>query len=201
MASMIWPSLDKINWIGEDGTESMVRMEPTLTPYPAGYTGVSPYDLNTPMVVIVATPAGGEIPPTPYPTYTPYPTFTAVSYLTLTVQYSYYWPPLLGPNCHPDNVRGGKCLDTTSSGLKWSEYRGRGVAIPLTWAGTVPLLSVVRVLHPVTMIGDYLVIDYCGACTKSEYPDLVWLDFLDDTQRLDWSADMQVQILPPALSD
>jgi len=163
---------------------------PTLTP-DIYYIGTptpmaSPTSMASPTLAVSATPMASATPP----------------YMTFQAQYSYYWPPLLGPNCHPANLlpQGG-CKDTTSSGLPWSHYRGRGVAIPLTWQGTVPLLSVIRVLLPVEMMGDYLVIDYCGLCTKAEYPGLIWLDFLDDHLRLPWSADMSVIVLPPGLVD
>ena len=201
MVRLLTPLISQINFFGEDGNDNIVVVPTKSLPdkySTPGFFGVSPAQTAAPIVVVVAT---SSMTQTPYPTYTPYPSITPFSTpnnLSLTVQYSYYWPPLLGPNCHPENLKKtGGCKDVTASGLPWSHYRGRGVAIPLVWAGTVPLFSIVRVLSPVDLIGDYLVLDYCGACTKSEYPDLVWLDFLDDTQRLQWSADMQVEILPP----
>ena len=63
--------------------------------------------------------------------------------------------------------------------MKWTEYKGKGVAIPIQWAGRVPFLSVVRVLSPLEFVGEYYVIDYCGACLKEDYPNMVWFDFLD----------------------
>lgn len=132
---------------------------------------------------------------TPYPTLTPYPTQLKRSALgrVFAVGYSYYFPPIGGINCHPDNWVDNYCLDITASGLRWSEYIGRGVAIPIQWADDIPLLSVLRVLDNVIMAGDYVVLDYCGDCIKSE--GHVYLDFLDNRPRLNWTVPLLIEIV------
>lgn len=145
---------------------------------------------------------------TPYPTYTPYPTPTVVSftptpaYTLASFLYSYYDPNLGGVNCHSANWDGHKCADTTASGIRWSQYVGHAVAIPPSWydAG-LGYGSVLRVISPSSMLGDYTVIDLCPGCEAKNWPDGQYrLDFLDDRQRLTWAYPMQaliVNIVPP----
>ena len=66
-------------------------------------------------------------------------------------------------NCHSANWDGSHCADTTASGIRWSEYIGRGVAIPPSWleAG-IGYGSILRVIDPSTIAGDYTVIDLCS---------------------------------------
>lgn len=49
----------------------------------------------------------------------------------VTVRYSHYWPPLLGPNC--SRAVGGVCVARMASGLRWQDWVGRAVACPPEW--------------------------------------------------------------------
>jgi len=135
---------------------------------------------------------------TPYPSPSPYPSPTPAPLAGeyIAVGYSYYWPPWGPPNCHSDNwdEKYNICKDTTASGKKWTEYIGRGVAVPIQWAERVPLGSRLHVWSPESMVGDYTVIDYCGGCIKPE--GHIYIDFLDNYQRLNWTVPMLIQILP-----
>jgi len=46
----------------------------------------------------------------------------------IKIRYSYYWPPLGGPNC--SNFVGGKCISRMASGEKWEDYVGSAIACP-----------------------------------------------------------------------
>ena len=35
---------------------------------------------------------------------------------------SHYWPPNLGPNCHPDNVIDGQCTSWLTDGQRWHHW-------------------------------------------------------------------------------
>jgi hypothetical protein len=133
--------------------------------------------------------------PTLSPTPSPIPTLR--SYVNLgkiwAIGYSYYFPPLGGINCAVQNWHDNYCDDVTASGLRWTEYIGKGVAVPVQWRDEIPLLSVVRVLDNVIMQGDYLVLDYCGDCIKKE--GHVYFDFLDNRPRLNWTVPLLVQLI------
>jgi len=132
---------------------------------------------------------------TPYPTYTPYPTQQPITGSLLAVGFSYYWPPWGPPNCDAGNwhERENYCDDVTASGLPWSKYVSHGVAIPYEWREQIPLGSTVRVHSPIEMIGDYIVLDYCGTCIKPE--GHIYFDFLDNRARLNWTVPMLVEII------
>lgn len=133
---------------------------------------------------------------TPYPTPTPYPTLVFHSALVgqiYAVGYSYYFPPFGPPNCSKENWKDFYCEDTTASGLPWSDYIGKGVAVPIQWKDKIPLLSVIKVLDNVVMEGEYLVLDYCGDCIKPE--GHIYLDFLDNRARLNWTVPLLVEVV------
>ena len=52
------------------------------------------------------------VPPTPEPTAEP----------QLRARLSYYWPPNLGPNCHPDNIVDGQCTSWLTDGQRWHHW-------------------------------------------------------------------------------
>lgn len=158
---------------------------------------------QTALPMLVNPPTVAYIQPTftPYPTSTPYPEQPKINALgeVYAIGYSYYYPPLLGPNCHPDNVIDDLyCKDITASGLPWSQYIGRGVAIPIQWADKIPLLSKIRVYNNLDMQGEYLVLDYCGDCIKPE--GHIYFDFLDNRPRLNWTVPLLVEVIyiPPS---
>ena len=135
------------------------------------------------------------------PTVTPYPTVQAPtatpSYQEVDVAYSYYNPELGGINCHSANWDGSHCADVTASGIRWSEYIGHGVAIPPSWlASGLGYGSVLRVVEPSSIAGDYTVIDLCSMCEVTYWPDGRYrLDFLDRSQRLTWAYPVRLLIV------
>jgi len=145
--------------------------QPTLTPYPT------------------------LVPLQALPTLTPYPTQRPIVGDLIAVGYSYYWPPFGPPNCMMDNWHDNYCEDVTASGLRWSDYIGQGVAVPVQWVqdGSVPLGSTLRVHSPNEMIGDYLVLDVCGGCITPE--GHVYVDFLDNRARLNWTVPLLVEVI------
>lgn len=150
---------------------------------------------------IVGTPSNTFTPsPSPTVTHTPFPTVAPYSaYIPVgkmvAIGYSYYWPPWGPPNCGPENwhEKENYCEDMTASGLPWSAYVERGVAIPLEWREVIPLRSIIRIHSPEIMRGDYLVIDYCGDCIKKE--GHIYFDFLSSRQILAWTVPMMAEVI------
>ncbi len=158
----------------------------TATPYPT-YT---PYPTFTPIV--------GAWDATALPTH------QAFEVGSVNWVFSYYYPDLVGVdevlyglNCHPDNVLRNKqgraigCKDTTASGAPWSEYlmyHARdarfvgGVAVPYypnTYDPIYPMGSILHVVDPTIMAGEYLVIDICPACDDYiSSHNVLFLDFV-----------------------
>lgn len=149
------------------------------------YGGINP-------PAMVATIVSGLVTPTPTTQPTPSPTATATPEInpTLTVYYSYYYPPLGGVNCHTANWINGECADTTASGQKWTVWlNAGGAACPLSW----PIFTTFEVLSPTLKAGVYTCVDYCPACGNSQAH--YWIDFLTDSQELEWSAPIEIKFL------
>lgn len=154
-----------------------------------------PASTSTPeRVVVEIMPV--VITPTPQATAAVTPTFAPGYYQTVDVLYSYYNPALGGVNCHTDNWNGSTCADTTASGIRWSEYLGKGVAIPPSWkAAGIGYGSVFHVLEPAALVGDYTVVDLCSGCEANIWPDGMYrLDFLNDRQLLSWAYPVKIEL-------
>lgn len=147
----------------------------------------------SPTLTLSPIPAPSPTPtPTPTPTLIPIPAIPTLPPVYAGA-YSYYYPPLGGANCHPANWSDERqsCADVTASGLPWTAYIGRGVAIPPSrWDAW--RLCVLTVLYPPTIAGDYLIIDVCPACEQGDY-----LDFLDSAQRLPWTYPVAYYVTCP----
>jgi hypothetical protein len=158
---------------------------------PAGgqvYGGINPPAMIATIVGGLVTPSP-TAQPTPAPTSTPQIDPTPVR-PTLTVYYSYYYPPLGGANCHTANWVNGECADTTASGQKWTTWlNAGGAACPLSW----PIFTRFEVLSPTLKAGVYTCVDYCPACGNSQAH--YWIDFLTDSQELEWSYPMEIRLL------
>jgi len=193
--------VDTAGW--DPFAQSAFASVPTSTPLPdypindqdGFYASSNPNDnlfadTPTPTVVYQAVPTY-----TVMPTYTPYPTQQPYFGKLIAIGYSYYWPPFGPPNCGPENWHPeiNFCDDMTASGLQWSLYVGHGVAVPVQWRNDIPLGSTIRVHSPASMVGDYLVLDYCGACIKPE--GHIYFDFLDNRARLNWTVPMLVEVI------
>jgi len=213
-----------MNWYTERSARNEIKMSQyiagTFTPVPndrqAIETVISGFytatALYAPTVTVSPTP---EILYTAGPTNTTVPTATPTEgplslLYTFTFGYSYYYPPLGPPNCSDENWDGVRCLDSTSSGRPWSNAIGAGVAIPIEYSTLIPrdstvswcvlyhkpcipFFALVRVSDG-PMRGDWVVIDTCGSCIKN---NIVYLDFLDDRQKMDWSLPVEVEIWIP----
>ncbi len=167
-----------------------------VTPAPTMSYIVPPYGVSATVIVppLVSPTMTPTVAPTVAPTMTPTvtPTMTPMIY---TYAYSYYYPALGGVNCHPDNWDGDTCADITASGVPWSAWLGRGVAIPYSLVDYLPYGSVIRVLSPVEIAGDYTVVDLCPLC---DHPSGArYLDFLDTAQRLPWGTPVDVVFHTP----
>jgi hypothetical protein len=146
---------------------------------------------------VISTPVPVQPTYTPLPTQTPYPTQVPIHGDLVAVGYSFYWPPYGPPNCHLDNWDevGNYCKDVTASGERWSDYIGKGVAVPWEWvqSGFMPLGTVLRVHDNIDMQGLYKVVDICGACIKPE--GHIYIDFLDNRQRLAWTVPLMIEVV------
>jgi len=106
------------------------------------------------------------VPPTPEPTAEP----------QLRARLSYYWPPNLGYNCHPDNVVDGQCTSWLTDGQRWHHWswwheRYATVACPREYPlGTKFYIPALK--------NTYLCIDRGGAVYTLEYDGSVRLDIL-----------------------
>jgi|TARA_R100000093_G_scaffold13767_2_gene7986 hypothetical protein len=106
------------------------------------------------------------VPPTPEPTTEP----------QLRARLSYYWPPNLGPNCHPDNVVDGQCTSWLTDGQRWHHWswwheRYATVACPRDWKlGTKFYIPALK--------NTFLCIDRGGEVYTIEYDGSVRLDIL-----------------------
>ena len=169
---------------------------PQPTPYPV--QEITPTYTVTPEPTFTSTPE---------PTFTPSPTATVDMQSIciprvvdgvqdgdkMTFGYSYYYPDLGFPSCHPDNWNGSTCADTTSSGLSWRAYLDKGgIAVPYG----IPLMSTIIVKSPADLAGKYLAIDYCPCCAREGTSEL-WLDFLSSYQALPWASPVVVKIKFP----
>jgi hypothetical protein len=201
---MLWPTVQNaFSIIGIGSGSRTLNTSPTALPGVSNWQGSDnplvegvssgPTSTAGPLVVVIATEsAAPTLEPTSVPTATPSPAYQEVAVL-----YSYYNPELGGVNCHTANWDGSHCADTTASGIRWSEYVGRGVAIPPSWleAG-IGYGSILRVIDPSTIAGDYTVIDLCSMCEPTYWPDGQWrLDFLDLRQKLSWAYPVRVLIV------
>ena len=201
---MLWPTvLNAVSIFGIGHGSKTLHTSEVAVPTPSNWQGSDnplaaavssgPTATAGPLVVVIATEgAAPALEPTAVPSVTPSPVYQEVSVL-----YSYYNPELGGVNCHSANWDGSHCADTTASGIRWSEYLGRGVAIPPSWleAG-IGYGSILRVIDPATIAGDYTVIDLCSLCETTYWPDGQWrLDFLDERQKLSWAYPVRVLIV------
>ena len=78
--------------------------------------------------IVIVKPTSTPLP-TVVPTSEPAPTVEPNEGLVM-VRLSHYWPPLLGPNCHPANVHAGQC-HASLYGKEWQEWAGVGLACPV----------------------------------------------------------------------
>ena len=79
---------------------------------------------------------------------------------------SWYWPPLLGPNCAV--VKNGQCVSRMASGQPWQNWIGRAVACPAEFPfGTEFIIDGKR----------WVCMDRGGAITRIN-KNTIWLDML-----------------------
>ena len=134
------------------------------------WNAIRGYEVEQPDATLVApyidVQMNTPVPPTPEPTAEP----------QLRARLRYYWPPNLGPNCHPDNVVDGQCTSWLTDGKRWHPWswwheKYATVACPREYPlGTkfyIPALTT-----------TYLCIDRGGAVYTIEYDGSVRLDIL-----------------------
>jgi hypothetical protein len=168
------------------GTDRKLLVAPDSTLAPVGPA--------VPVATATPTPSGPTATPTPSgPTATPTPSGPTATPALLGLAYSYYYPPLGPPNCHSANWSDDGCADVTASGLPWSKWLGRAVALHPDMLAACPLGSVLRVYYPDVIAGDYLVLDVCPGCASD---NRYWVDFLARSQVLDWGYPVVASCLP-----
>ena len=201
---MLWPTIQNAASLFGIGAASRTFNGPRVSGNPSGPVGsnnpLSDAISSGPTATVTPAP---EITATPYPTYTPYPSPTIEAAPTefnggqvYDAAYSYYNPDLGGTNCHSANWDGSRCADTTASGIRWSQYIGHGVALAPEWLAVLGYGSVIKVISPDVIAGDYAVIDMCQGCSGQLWPDhQVRIDFLDTAQRLQWAYPVKFKIV------
>lgn len=81
---------------------------------------------------------------------------------------SWYWPPLLGPNCAV--VRNGECISRMASGQPWQNWIGKAVACPAEFPfGTIFIIDG----------RHWICLDRGGAITRIN-ENTIWLDMLSN---------------------
>lgn len=175
-----WPTPTVYSLSMSDALLTVTNMPKTITPTNSSFMGVLP-SYGT----VTLTPLG-------------HPAF----FYSLPVWYrsqheflfSYYYPPLGGVNCHPDNWINNTCKDTTASGQKWSSYMGAGIAIHPDWLDEMPYGTQIIVSSPSEIAGTYTVIDLCGGCLiNGNY----YFDFLEPSMPsgLSWSVPVRWSVI------
>ena len=135
------------------------------------WSALRSYEVPTPVVEALPDPyidvqVNTPVPPTVQPTTEP----------QLRARLSYYWPPNLGPNCHPDNVVDGQCTSWLTDGQRWHHWswwheKYATVACPREYPlGTKFYIPALK--------NTYLCIDRGGVVYTIEYDGSVRLDIL-----------------------
>lgn len=166
----------------------MASMDPTFTPAFSLDT-LSPVPTFTPAYLLASSPTPSptaSLFPFDFPVITNYGSYYMTGQI---VQFSYYYPPLGGVNCHSDNWVNGQCKNYTASGEGWIENMGKGIAVHPDMLNTLPFGSEIYVSYPEQIKGFYKVIDLCGGCLiNGKY----YFDFLFSSMppSLNWSVDV-----------
>jgi hypothetical protein len=176
---MLWPYL-RILFADLSTHKPAVTFTPVPVVKPVGQP-ITP----TPMI---ATPTLPHTPPTPTPTPTP----SVAPRHAVVLGYSYYWPPLGGANCHPDNWQDGRCT-AKLLGLPWERWEGVGIALSADLLRYIPLGSCVLTTLPDGKKEYRIVADVCPLCSVNGS----WVDFLEPVQRYDWAAPVYVEEVSP----
>jgi hypothetical protein len=104
-------------------------------------------------------------------------------------RYSYYYPDLGGVNCLTWDESKGTCVSLMASGKAWKDYVNKAVACP----GWLPMYTVIRVVSPSELIGDWVCMD------RGQGIERDMLDFLHKPpQRLPWFTKIQAEIIRPS---
>lgn len=97
------------------------------------------------------------------------------------IRYSYYWPPLGGPNCAI--FHHGRCTSNTANGARWQDWIGKGIACPPEWPfGT-----------KIVFEGEtWTCVDRGG---KIQYEDgIPWIDFLTPRPMYSYGTVVRVEV-------
>ena len=149
------------------------------------WNAIRGYEVEQPDATLVAPYIDVQMN-TPVPTTVP--TAEPTTEPQLRARLSYYWPPNLGPNCHPDNVVDGQCTSWLTDGHRWHHWswwheKYATVACPSEFPlGTKFYIPALK--------NTYLCIDRGGAVYTIEYDGRVRLDILQRDPV--WVADGEV---------
>jgi hypothetical protein len=101
----------------------------------------------------------------------------------LRAKISWYWPPLLGPNCAV--VKNGQCVSRMASGQPWQKWVGRAVACPSEFPfGTEFLINGKR----------WVCLDRGGAI-KRVNNNTIWLDMLTSKPQYKFGTVVDVTVI------
>ena len=96
---------------------------------------------------------------------------------------SWYWPPLLGPNCAVSN--NGECVSRMASGRSWQKWVDQAVACPEEYPfGTEFVIDG----------KEWICLDRGGAITRIN-DNLIWLDMLTKKPQYAFGAVVDVSVI------
>jgi hypothetical protein len=148
--------------------------------------------MSTPTPTVLPTPFLASLP-TPLPT----PTLAVAPRHSVRALYSYYYPPLGGPNCAPSNWRDGQCFSQLL-GFPWQAWLGRSLALHPDVVPYFGMGACLRVTLPDGKIEYRVLADQCPACL--DYRG-VWVDLLDNRQRYNWGDPVYLEEVSPYFCD
>jgi len=131
------------------------------------------------------------------PTLVPTPTFVIAPRHAIQGLYSYYYPPLGGPNCAPSNWVDGQCI-ARLLGRPWQDWLGRALALHPELVPYFGMGACLRVVLPDGQIEYRVLADVCPACYNSAG---WWVDLLDTHQRYQWGQPVLLEEVSPYLCD
>lgn len=108
---------------------------------------------------------------------------TVINSVQTRAKISWFWPPLLGPNCAV--VRNGECVSRMASGQPWQNWVGKAVACPSEYPfGTIFVIEG----------RNWVCLDRGGAITRINN-NTIWLDMLSNKPLYKFGTVLDVTII------
>lgn len=110
--------------------------------------------------------------------------FISKSQGEIKAKLSWYWPPLLGPNC--SIARDGRCVSRMASGQRWENWIDRAVACPEEFPfGTIFVIDGKQ----------WVCMDRGGAIVRID-KDTIWLDMLTRKPIYRYGSEVNAIVIP-----